>query len=261
MSTVNARELFEQYKKDELICLPAGPARLYCFACTAKDNGVIPIFRATDGEHKGKRVMTGTQTLTDKSASIFFRNMKGYGLDETFFAPYLDDTPAMMKAIAAVLPGRTVDMELIVDPYQGQDRNKVAIGSIRLVSVTDAAGVVTAVQGAPTAPPAAPVAPVAPVAPAVPVVTAPAATPVAPAAPPATPPPAAPPVAAPVPAVATPVPVAPPVAPPAVAQPAAVPAAAPVETPAPAVAQPAAPAVPAGAPPVPGPPAAKTAPF
>jgi len=249
MASGTVGELYKTYEKDELVVLAAGTARLSVESCSVKgedNNAVFPIFRVVAGQEPngedaaGKRVMAGQQTLTDRSASIFFRNMKGFGLGKDYF-----DTDPTFDQIAKDLVGRVVDVELQVDNWKGQDRNKVAIGGIKLVGHKDpTTGQVNYLDGeaapppaaaAPAAPAPAPApAPVPEAAPAAPQAAAPAPTP-APAAAPAPAPAqeAQPAQAAPAPAV-TPLPAegAPPAQAPAPA-PAPAPAGAPAAAPAP----------------------------
>lgn len=245
MAEVSVSDLYQSYEKDELVVLPAGNHRLEVISCSVRNgNAVMPVFRAVGGPYAGKRVMTGQETLTEKAASIFFRNMKGYGLEKSFF----DQSPTM-EQIAQALVGRVVDMELTIEPYKGEDRNKHGIGAVKLVGTKDSAGVLTEVGGgtAPTVPEAQTAAP-APQQPA----AAPAPAPATPAPAPA----AAPtPEAAPTPAEQPAQQEAPAEAAPAPAVPAPAPAPAPQPEAAPAPAAPA-PAAPAPAPAAPQPAAA-----
>lgn len=270
MTTESVKALYDQFEDDEAIVLPAGNHRLEVSTCTVKNgNGLFPMFRAVGGPNAGKRVMAGTQVLTPNSASIFFRNMKGFGLGrDAIEAIPGDSIEEIVAGLAPQLPGRIVDVELTIEPWQGDDRNKIAIGGIKLVGIKDEAGVVHEVSsGAPTAPaPAAPTAapvaeaPAAPAPPPAPAAPAPQPVPEQPGTPPAPPAPAppSPEPAAPAPeapaAPAPPAPVPPPAAPP-------VPPA-----PAPEAAPPAPPAAPAAeesaaVPPVPPVPGAKKTPF
>lgn len=249
MAEASVADLYKSFEQDELVVLPAGNHRLEIVSCSVKNgNAVMPLARAVGGPFAGKRVMFGGEHLTEKAASIFFRNMKGYGLEKPFFDSISHlEKEEFLAQIAQALVGRVVDMELTIDPYKGQDRNKHEIGGIKLVGQKDSAGQLVTVDG--SAAPAAPAAPAA--APAATPPPAPAPAPeAAPAAPPA-PAPVAPPEAAP----AAPAPAAPPAPPapapaaePAPAAPPAPPAPAPAAEPAPVAAPPAPPAPPAAAP-------------
>lgn len=134
------KDLYEQYQHDELVLLPDGEHRLGVVGCSVKDNSVTPIFRVVGGPDEGKRVMAGPQVLTEQSANIFFRNMKGFGLGRAFFEPRLDDVSALMQSIASALVGRVVDVTLTVEPYGTYKRNKIVIGAIKLVWAPDHPG-------------------------------------------------------------------------------------------------------------------------
>lgn len=265
MAEVSVSDLYQTFEKDELVVLPPGNHRLEVISCSVRNgNAVMPVFRAVGGPYAGKRVMCGQETLTEKAASIFFRNMKGFGLEKSFF-----DTQPSMEQIAQALVGRVVDVELTIEPWKGEDRNKHGIGAVKLVGTKDAAGVLTEVGGgttpaatpapaaaAPAAAPAPAPAPAPAAAPeAAPAAEAPAETPTpeaapapaAPAAPPVPAPAAAPaptPEAVPAPAAAPEAPAAPPVPPvpaPAAAAPEAAPAVAPAAPAVPAAPTPGAP--------------------
>lgn len=202
--SINLGEMFQQYKDNDLIeALPAGTYQLEITHAKALANGVRPTYKVVGaGPHANKKVMAGGFYLTEKSRSIFFRNMACLGLDVNYFAqqPTLDD-------VAKALVGRIADVEVEVRQYNGEDRNEIPIGRIKLVSAPPLPGV----GGAPVVTQAAAPAPAAPAAPAP---AAPAAA--APAAPPT--PPAAAPAVAEAPA-APPAPPAPPAEAPAVAAP------------------------------------------
>lgn len=196
MATASVSDLYQAYEQDELVVLDPGEHRLVVDTCSVKnDNAVLPTFRVVGGPQAGKRVLAGQQTLTEKSASIFFRNMKGFGLDKSYF----DQNPTF-EQIAQDLVGRVVDVNLEIQPWKGDDRNKISIGGIKLIGHKDAAGQIQYLEGQGGAPPSAsppaeaagaPSQPAPALAPAAPQQQAP------PAAPPAQAPPAQPPAAPP----------------------------------------------------------------
>lgn len=246
MTSTTVGELYKDFEKDELVVLQAGTVRLVVDTCKGEEKDgnlqISPVFRvvqgvATDGEDAtGKRNMQGKHTLSEKSGWIFFPTMKGYGLGKDYFR-----SEPGAEQIAQDLIGRVVDVETEIDPWKGQDRNKVVRSAVKLVGHKDpTTGVISYIDGAEA--PATPAPQTTAPAPATPPAPAPAPAPQA--APPA---PAAP---APAPAQAPPLPPqtaqAPPLPPQQATQPA-------VQPPVPP-AQPAPQAVPVqGAPPVPQP--------
>lgn len=169
MSTVNLQDMLAQYKNEEVSLLPEGEYTLEVTRCTVKDikngEGLMPIYKVIGGPEAGKTAMLGTISLTENSANIFFRTMKGFGLDKDFFA-----TVGTLKEVAPLLVGRIIKAQIGTRPWKGEDRNQFAsIGSLSLESLGASDG---SPQGLP---PAAPVA-AAPVA-AEPVVAAPAQAP------------------------------------------------------------------------------------
>lgn len=126
---MNLSDLYSQYKKeDEIAVLEPGDYVLEVTRCGKRDNGVMPTYRVVEGPHAGKTVMAGGFFLTDRSRSIFFRNINGFGLGEDFFAmnPSFED-------LANALVGRVVRVTLKKRDWQGQDRNEIPIGAIKLV--------------------------------------------------------------------------------------------------------------------------------
>lgn len=121
-------ELYKDYKKeDEIFVAEPGDYVLEVTRCGKRDNGVMPTYRVVEGPHAGKTVMAGGFYLTERSRSIFFRNMAGWGLGEDFFGmnPTFED-------IANALVGRVAKVTLKKKEWQGQDRNEIPIGGIKL---------------------------------------------------------------------------------------------------------------------------------
>lgn len=170
-TTVNLHEVYLQYKEeDELLVVDEGTYDLEVISCTVKGgNSLLPTFKVLTGPYASRRLLAGQFTLSDKSRSIFFQNLKGFGLDELFWA----QSPSF-EQIAAALVGRQVTVFLVKRDWQGSDRNSIPIGKIRLIGGAAAAAPAAAAVAAP--PPPAAVAPVTDVA-APPVAVAPVAAP------------------------------------------------------------------------------------
>jgi hypothetical protein len=153
MTTRSLKDLYNSFEQDEIHVLPAGTHRLEVVGCSVHKNGhgVTPVYRAVSGPYAGKKVMAGTQSLTENSAFIFFPTMKGFGLDKAYF-----DREPSFDQIAKDLVGRIVDVELAVEPYKGEDRNKIVPRAVKLVGTKDDAGIVHENSEAAPAAPAAP---------------------------------------------------------------------------------------------------------
>lgn len=191
----------------------------------------------TQGPYKGKKIYNVNLVVSDNPTALgfFFRKMNALGIDKQYFSTNPSDSQ-----VAEALMDREFRGQVIIKPYQGEDRNEIK--SFFPISKTAAAPAPPPPPSVPqaAAPAPAAAAPQTPIAPAPP---APAAAVAAPApapvdttvAAPAPVQPEVPPVpdAAPVPAAAPPAPPAPPVA-----APVAPVAAAPEAVPAPAVAAP-----------------------
>src|SRR5690606_17786068 len=102
----------------------------------ALSNGVRPVYKVVGGPHAGKRVMAGGFYLTEKSRSIFFRNMACVGLDANYFAqgPTLDD-------VAKALEGRVIEADLEVLFFKQKTAYEIPIGRIKLVSAPPLPGI------------------------------------------------------------------------------------------------------------------------
>lgn len=158
MTTVNLQEAFKQYQReDEVTVLEEGEYTLEVIRCAVRGqekNALMPVYRVVGGPYAGKTVMCGQLTLTENSRSIFFRNLRGFGVEESFImqaANGLDD-------ISKALIGRIVKMKVQKRQWQGNDRNQFPIGGVMLVSLPSQPGAPQVAQQ--QAQPAAPAVPV-----------------------------------------------------------------------------------------------------
>ncbi|SRR5258707_3079373 len=81
-------------------------------------------FKVIDGEHTGATVFNDF-TISPESPQglgFFFKHMNALGLDGDYFDAQPTFDPA---SIAADLEGRQCMIAVIVEPYQGEDKNKV----------------------------------------------------------------------------------------------------------------------------------------
>lgn len=136
MTTIG--ELLKQYEdENEITVLEAGTYRLQVTSAKKRkgNDDIMPVFKVVDGPFKGKRVMAGVLSLAGNASGIFFQNMAGFGLGKEFFTalgPSATKDQAL-EAAAEALKGRIVDVELYVDDWKGQSRNKISIGKIKLI--------------------------------------------------------------------------------------------------------------------------------
>lgn len=158
MTQVNLQDLFQQYQREDAIeVVPAGTYQLEVLRATVrngnKGQGVLPVYKVLSGPYAGKTVMAGQFTASPDGRSIFFRQMAGFGLDAAFFA-----TVGSMEDVANALKGRIIEAQITVRPWQGQDRNNIAIGGIKLLQAggSDPIAAQFTQPPAPQAPPPAP---------------------------------------------------------------------------------------------------------
>lgn len=141
MSTINPKDLYAQYEKDQPVLLPEGTHRLEIKTAKVEEKQKGPqifcTYTVVGGPNDGRRVTAGGYSLTHKSAGIFFQNMAGWGFGADYFKG--DWT---MESLTQSLVGRVADVYLTVDNYGGREKNAVKIGAIKLVGIKDAAGVV-----------------------------------------------------------------------------------------------------------------------
>lgn len=137
MKTISLQEMAKHAKDEELAVLEAGTYTLEVTRCSVRgDNALLPVYTVVGGPDAGKTVMVGQLTLTEKAASIFFRNLRCFGIDKAFF-----ETAQSLKEVADALTGRIVEMEVLKEEWKGEDRNKFPIGGVKLVSLGSADGV------------------------------------------------------------------------------------------------------------------------
>ena len=155
MATVNLQDMLKAHEDEEVAVLPAGEYQLEVVRAivrpSAKGEGILPTFKVIGGPYNGKTVMAGGLYLTDASRSIFFRNLKGFGIDKTFVAQC-----SGLQDIANALVGRILKVQLEVGKWKNEDKNEVPIGGYELVSIASGAPagipVAQAAQPAVTAP-------------------------------------------------------------------------------------------------------------
>jgi hypothetical protein len=180
LSTVDLKDLLKSYADEQAAILEPGDYTLEVTRCTVRnDNALFPIFKVIGGPDAGKTAMLGPLSLTEKAANIFFRNLKGLGVEPDFFTQYAT-VPDALKAAAEAIKGRIVEIQVEKREWNGEDRNSFKPGRVKLVSMGRADGTPA---GIPQAAPPAPVQAAPPVPPAAPLVQAP---PPLPPAPPAT---------------------------------------------------------------------------
>lgn len=206
MTSFNLGAALQQHKEqNEITVLETGTYTLEVTAASSKQAAkgptITPIFKVVSGPHAGKRAMAGVLSFSEAALWKTIPLIKGFGISDDF----LNQAAAAadpIKEIANALPGRVVEAQVSIRPWQGEDRNQLDRVSLTggAASVPPAPPVVAAPPAAAPAPVAATPAP-APAAPVAVAAPAPVAAPVAaPPAPVAAPAPAAADVTQPVPA-------------------------------------------------------------
>lgn len=81
--------------------------------------------KVIDGTFMNRPVMTQFVLVIDNpnALAMFFRNMKGFGLDENFFAQM--GAGGQLEPVAGALVGRRAQVTLGTRKWQGEDRNEV----------------------------------------------------------------------------------------------------------------------------------------
>lgn len=102
--------------------------------------------KVIDGPYQNRPVMTQFVLVIDNpnALAMFFRNMKGFGLDENFFAQL---GSGQLEPVAAALMSRRAQVTLGTKKWNGEDRNEVT----GIKPYTGAPGTMTGTPGAPGA--------------------------------------------------------------------------------------------------------------
>jgi len=128
---MNFLELYEQYEKEaEVLVLDPGKHKLKVTSCTPKGKGLFPTYTPAEGPDAGKRVLCGVMSPGDsqKGKIAFMLMLSKFGLTKEFFAQ-----KPTMKDVANALVGRVIEGELIIEAWNGENRNKLGFG-IKLIS-------------------------------------------------------------------------------------------------------------------------------
>lgn len=104
--------------------------------------------KVIDGAYTNRPVMTQFVLVIDNpnALSMFFRNMRGFGIEESFFAQL--GNMASLDPVAAALVGRRAQVTLGIRQWQGEDRNEVT----GIKKYTGAPGTVQGAPGGPVPP-------------------------------------------------------------------------------------------------------------
>lgn len=102
--------------------------------------------KVIDGPYQNRPVMTQFVLVIDNpnALAMFFRNMKGFGLDENFFAQL---GSGQLEPVAAALVSRRAQVTLGTRKWNGEDRNEVT----GIKPYTGAPGTMTGTPGVPGA--------------------------------------------------------------------------------------------------------------
>jgi hypothetical protein len=101
--------------------------------------------KVIDGPYQNRPVMTQFVLSIDNpnALSMFFRNMRAFGIEESFFAQMGGN--GSLEPVAAALVGRRAQVTLGIRQWQGEDRNEVS----GIKKYTGAPGTVTGVPSGP----------------------------------------------------------------------------------------------------------------
>ena len=173
MSHVNLKQLLDEYGDGDLTLLPAGDYQVEILSAKARPTDIMPTYKVLGGPYDQQRILAGIfGSVKGNGVSIFYRNCAGAGLGKEFFTE-----ATSLEDVAKALTGRVITLTLTQEDYQGEMRNKLRPGSIRLVAAPPGSGLPSGVPAAAVTQAPATVPAVAPVSAPVPQVEAPAAAP------------------------------------------------------------------------------------
>lgn len=152
-NSVNLGSVFNEWQQDggdDLFLADPAEYRLEVISCKARTTDVMPVYKITAGPYAGRKVMAGVFSWNGNAKGIFFRSMKGFGLDADFFKQ-----GPTAEEVAKALVGRVADVTLGQKEWQGEMRNEIPIGAIKFVSAPAGSGQVGSTPVIPAAAPAA----------------------------------------------------------------------------------------------------------
>jgi hypothetical protein len=110
--------------------IPPGPYTVECEKAEATTSStskpqIKVTLRVLGGQHNGRKLFDQfTLTAGNPTAlGFFFDNCASFGLDRSFFAQLQMENP--MPYVAQMLLGRQANVTVVMEPYQGVDRNKI----------------------------------------------------------------------------------------------------------------------------------------
>lgn len=149
MTTVNFNQILKDAKSASFEALPIGDYDVETEKSEAvqSSNGrpmIKATFKVIVGPHTNRKVINNFVLVIDNpvALSIFFRNMKCFGLDDNFFAMLGDQ--GSLDPVANAMIGKRVRLTLGQREWQGEMRNEVK----QVKPYTGAPGGVTAGPGA-----------------------------------------------------------------------------------------------------------------
>lgn len=130
MTTVNFGQVLKDAKSASFEALPNGDYDVETEKAEAvtSSNGKPMIkvtFKVIVGPHTNRKVMNNFVLVVDNpvALSIFFRNMKCFGLEDNFFASLGDQ--GTLDPVANAMVGKRVRLQLGQREWQGEMRNEV----------------------------------------------------------------------------------------------------------------------------------------
>lgn len=129
MSSFSFKQLQDQAKEAGIgEPLPPGRYTVKAIEATAGrtkagDKDKIDVkFSVVSGPHANRKLFNQYTISPDNNNALafFFKHMLAFGLDSDFFA-----SEPTVQQVASSLVGKTVDVDVIIDTYNNEDRNKI----------------------------------------------------------------------------------------------------------------------------------------
>lgn len=129
MSDFNLGQALRSYKENsEITVLDAGT---YVLECTSATSGVAaggptitPVFKVVGGPQAGSRVMVGKMSFAEGALWKTMPQVMGFGISEEYMEQ-ANSQPDPIKTLANAMVGRVVEATVKIEPWQGEDRNKL----------------------------------------------------------------------------------------------------------------------------------------
>jgi hypothetical protein len=136
-----------EQKGGDFVNVPAGPYEVEVKGGKANATDIGLSLQIRTGPFAGQVAWSGTMSFNGGARGIFFGHMAGFGLTKEQIGGF-----SSTQEIVDALKGRIANVTLAVKPYNGEQRNQLAIGSVKLISAPGVPGVAAPVAAAAPAP-------------------------------------------------------------------------------------------------------------